>query len=392
VRASLLARLSPLRGRGPDWRSPRAIDADVEEELRFHLDEATAEGVRAGLSREAARAAAFERFGDLASIKEQCVAIRTEGGATVIKALIGLVVGLTAVAMVLLVRLNTAQAARAEAVEARAMALEQTARAEALARELAEKAQAAENPSNARDASTWLARFRVEPDSWRLSWAVSQELVAALSADDAAAVMLEVFPQLSVPQREQALKPFVFHGGHPRALDVLDLAFRDPAASVRERARSYLREYAFVMFKDGDPRYDQWRAATRALALREVLTRGLIELVARLRAAQGGQLLRELHELHDVRFSVACAEGMDPSAILASAGLRDFVEGLVHVRTFEFEGEQVLEIDGAIRPELLDEHAASVSAHFAQLGLAPTILSNWLSEPCDGANGVPRDR
>ncbi len=323
MRTSLLARLSPFGGRGPDWRSPRAIDADVEEELRFHIEEATAEGMREGLSREAARAAALARFGNLEAIREQCVAIRTQGGAAMIKALIGLVVGLFAVAVVLLVRLNTAQAARAQALEAHALALAQTARAEARARELAEKAQAAESASNERDASTWLARFRVEPDNWRLAWAVSQELVAALSADEAAAVMLEVFPQLSVPQREQALKPFVLHGGHPRALDVLDLAFRDPAASVRERARSYLREYAFVMFEDGDPRYDVWRDATAEASLVDVIERGLLDLGRRLRALDTEALARELVELEGLNFGAAQKEGVDVAALLRSAGLAD---------------------------------------------------------------------
>jgi hypothetical protein len=317
----MASRLAWLGGRGPDWRSARAVDADVEEELRFHLDEATAAGVREGLSREAARAAALARFGDVTAIREQCVAIRTQGGAAVIKALIGVVVGLSLVAAVLFVRLSSEQAAHARAQEAHAIAREHAARAEALARELADKARVAESAASGREASTWLARFRVEPDSWRMGWAVSQELVAALSADEAWAVMQEVFPQLSAPQREQVLKPFVFHGGHPRALDMLDLAFRDPSAGVRERARGYLREYAFTMFEDGDPRYASWRAASAGATLAELFERGLLALGERLRALDTDALARELVKLEGLEFEAARKSGADVAALLRSAGL-----------------------------------------------------------------------
>ena len=47
-------------------RSPRQIDADVDEELRFHIETRTDELVaRDGLSREAARAEALREFGDV---------------------------------------------------------------------------------------------------------------------------------------------------------------------------------------------------------------------------------------------------------------------------------------------------------------------------------------
>lgn len=47
------------------WRSRRQIGADVDEELRFHLDMRVEELVRSGLSATAARAEAEREFGDL---------------------------------------------------------------------------------------------------------------------------------------------------------------------------------------------------------------------------------------------------------------------------------------------------------------------------------------
>ena len=50
------------------WRSD--LKADVAEEIRFHLDSATTEYEAAGMSREAARAEATRRFGDVRTISD----------------------------------------------------------------------------------------------------------------------------------------------------------------------------------------------------------------------------------------------------------------------------------------------------------------------------------
>ena len=47
------------------WRSSRQINADVDEEMRFHLDTRTEELVRRGVSPDAARAQAIHEFGDM---------------------------------------------------------------------------------------------------------------------------------------------------------------------------------------------------------------------------------------------------------------------------------------------------------------------------------------
>ncbi|AKJ07005.1 putative permease [Archangium gephyra] len=57
---------------------PRAVEQDVDEELRFHLEMRAAAHEREGLSPTEARAAAEREFGDVASVREECVRIGHE--------------------------------------------------------------------------------------------------------------------------------------------------------------------------------------------------------------------------------------------------------------------------------------------------------------------------
>ena len=54
-----------LRFRGPD------VDADVDDELQFHIEERARRYEQAGLDPEAARRAALARFGDLEGIEHE---------------------------------------------------------------------------------------------------------------------------------------------------------------------------------------------------------------------------------------------------------------------------------------------------------------------------------
>lgn len=333
--------LAWLRQRGPDWRPRRRIESDVAEELRFHLDEATDEGVRQGLSREAARAAALERFGDVDAIAERCVAVRQEGGAAMLKYLfVGLVVVLAVSALFIVRAQRAALAARDAAVRAESDLLH----AMAAEREATERArQALERVASAAagdDPATWLARFRADPGNWRLGGAVAEELVAALEPAAAWRVMSEVFPLLSVEQRKQALKPFVFHGGHAHALDLLDLAWRDPDADVRRRVRSYLREYVFCALADGDERYAAWRASSAGLPDGDLFRIGLREMVERLASRSDAELRAELRELEQLDFQPARKAGVDVAHVLVSAGFEgllarvEALDGVAHARAF----------------------------------------------------------
>ena len=53
------------------WRRP-AVKREIDEELRFHLEQCTADGISAGLSPEEAAIEARKRFGNVQSIREDC--------------------------------------------------------------------------------------------------------------------------------------------------------------------------------------------------------------------------------------------------------------------------------------------------------------------------------
>lgn len=66
---AILTRLSMHLGR-------RTTEAEVEEELRFHVELLTRDFMRQGMSRQEAVVATVKRFGDVGSVKRECVVIR----------------------------------------------------------------------------------------------------------------------------------------------------------------------------------------------------------------------------------------------------------------------------------------------------------------------------
>jgi len=52
-------------------------ESEVEDELRFHLEERVARNVASGMSPEAARRAALTRFGDVAGVRDECAKLLT---------------------------------------------------------------------------------------------------------------------------------------------------------------------------------------------------------------------------------------------------------------------------------------------------------------------------
>lgn len=65
----MLTRLSKPLGR-------RATESEVEEELRFHIELLTRDYMRQGMSRQEAADASLKRFGDIGSVRKECVEIR----------------------------------------------------------------------------------------------------------------------------------------------------------------------------------------------------------------------------------------------------------------------------------------------------------------------------
>ena len=54
----------------------RAVKREIDEELRFHIEQRMAENVAAGLSPEEAAREARKRFGNLQSVREECRDVR----------------------------------------------------------------------------------------------------------------------------------------------------------------------------------------------------------------------------------------------------------------------------------------------------------------------------
>lgn len=57
------------------WRTRRALECDVSEELRDHIEQRAAQLVASGMSPDEALAEAHRRFGNYASVAEECVTV-----------------------------------------------------------------------------------------------------------------------------------------------------------------------------------------------------------------------------------------------------------------------------------------------------------------------------
>jgi len=179
----------------------------------------------------------------------------------------------------------------------------------------------------------WLARFNEAPEDWRHGWSVAQE-IAKLPPDRALAIMTAVWPHLSVPVREQALKPFVFGSGHVHALKLLDLAAKDASLSVQGRAFTYLKAYAFQDFANDYEGYLAWAQTYRDMPLADALTQNARRFVADLRALPPAELAERIRTLENLDLDTGDPLGVDLAAVMREAG------GLEAISTC-LEGEDV---------------------------------------------------
>jgi hypothetical protein len=174
----------------------------------------------------------------------------------------------------------------------------------------------------------WLERFR-EADGWREGLALGYE-IAKLPPDDALAVMRHIYRSIpSIEHRQQILKPFVFHGGHVHAIEVLHLAATDPELAVQGWAFGYLRDWAFQDFSDDYEGYLAWRDRFGGVPLPELLERNAQELVQRLGALQGEELMAELRALEDLDLGKGDAAEIDLARVARDAGLLEVVRALI---------------------------------------------------------------
>ncbi|QDU66394.1 RNA polymerase sigma factor [Engelhardtia mirabilis] len=190
-------------------------------------------------------------------------------------------------------------------------------------------------------ADQWLARFTAA-EGWRQIVPLGDR-VAALPDSEALALMRAIYHRLpSVDHRQQVLKSFVFHGGEPYALEILDLAANDPSLAVQGWAWDYLQAYAFVDFSLDPGRYPSWRERTAGRPLADVLREGIDELVTRLSALSPDVLAQELDRVDEPDPRIGAAAGIDLPAALREAGLQDLLARSLH-------GDDPERIDLALR-------------------------------------------
>ncbi len=339
---TVLERLG-IFARAPDSRPRAAITADIDAELAFHLDESARELEEAGLAPDAARAEARRRFGDTEQVRRECA--RTQMGERfMVQRLHFLLTGLL-IAVVGFLWLGTRRA-QVEIEAHRSANQELMNRLAAEAGRLAAMSSALSLEPGARpalgaghyqapDGSTmdlasaaerWRERFG-QSDAWRHGLRIADQLVI-LPESQGVEILAACWPALVVAHREQALKPFVFHGGHPFALEALDLGLRDEAASVRERALGYLMTYAWRDLSVGDGAADAWMAEWREKPLAEVVganarrwVRELGDLVASYDLVPADLMERQLAIVDKVRIETLDTLGVDLARSLREAGV-----------------------------------------------------------------------
>lgn len=342
-----------LSWRAPDPRSSREVDGDIEEELRFHLAERERENRAAGMSAEEARADAERRFGDFERIRGECR--RVQLGERIVLQRLNFVLLLVLAGGVVFFAWRS-YAAQSESRDQLERVHAEVARLNAaLAERRAEESAGAKSGVGDRDAANgsrrpssgpegaerasfdellvqkagavfdlragppeeetademWIHRFNEQRDDWRHGLAVAERLADECSCDRAVEVLDAIYGTLSVPHREQLFKPFVFHGGKPCALRVLHLGATDPAPSVRARAYTYLRDYAFRDFGEDYEGYLAWYREWGPRGLREVFDGNAVEFLERLRAASGAELERYVRRWRALDFRAAEAAGAD---------------------------------------------------------------------------------
>jgi RNA polymerase sigma-70 factor (ECF subfamily) len=197
---------------------------------------------------------------------------------------------------------------------------------EASSRRRVETSASTERTHDAEDAVRyWLARFNEKPDDWRHGLAVAGE-IAKLPPDEALRIMTAVWPDLRVPVKEQAMKPFVFNGGHVHALRVLHLAATDSSLSVQGRAFTYLKDYAFRDFATDYAGYLTWAATYTDMAVGRVLAENAHRFVSDLLSRSAGDIAEAMQSIRRLNLETGTHAGVDLADEMRRSGALRLVE------------------------------------------------------------------
>lgn len=351
--AAFLERLG-IFARSPDARPLAEIAADIDAELEFHVEESARALEQAGLAPELARAEALKRFGDYGRIRRECA--RTCMGERIMLQRIQLVltaVLVLAVGALLWSNRQSDVAARAALDAERQRTAALLARVEerlSIPRLVSDVALLPPTPSDpvkpvapgnylgsdGREmdfdsaAESWEQAFYEQNTAWRHGLKIAERL-SALPGAQGAEILARIWPSLSVVHREQAMKPFVFDGGHPNALEVLQLGFEDDQTSVKERAVLYLHTYAWKNLWSVEATSSAWFAEFRdrpvAEVLRENARRWAGEVRTLRRTYESAFDRQDMFDLlvvvDQIRPETFAKAGVDLPGILREAGLAE---------------------------------------------------------------------
>lgn len=336
--------------RAPDARPVNEIRADIDAELAFHVEEATREEIARGRDPEQAHAEALRRFGDVERVRRECAWTQLGERIVMQRVQVLLTAVLIAAVGLLLWSNRTARAALEverqthatllARIETRLDALAPTANAVAVTpspvsgpgRARVDSAAGHLNPEGVavtfeEAVLAWHAEFAARGTTWRRGLELVGRL-AALPGSQGVEILARVYPALHTEVREQVAKPFVFDGGRPDVLEVLELGVRDPEPSVRERAFQYLRRYAFVDLGFGESAAESWFAAWRDRPVDEVLRENAARWARALGAAitttedlSSASLSDELEIVDAVDLAALEKNGIRLGEILRTAGV-----------------------------------------------------------------------
>ena len=329
-----------LFARAPDLREPAAIEADIAEELEFHLSERARAFEHEGHAPKAARALAEQSFGPRAPIERQCR--RIQMGERIMLQRINLV--LVLVLLAALVSLGWRFSASQRELRAAVDSLSQ-----ALVKQPASASTMTTPPSEStvdKIQREWHERAQALGDAA----ADLGEQIAVLDIDVAMEVVLDIYSLIHAPAaRRKLLEPFVRGAGHVYAIAILDTAARDPDLELRTWALRQVESYALRDFVAEPLAYPEWREAVQGRPLREILSESAQAFRTRVTTSRGNDLLREVALFERLRFEPAGARGID---------LRDEISG--HIEGDSLVGHMMQRqafggaYDDSIKPKIQD--------------------------------------
>ena len=215
------------------WKRPAELRDEIDQEIRFHLEERATELEAKGLPGEAARIKAEELFGDVDRMALDCFTIQM-GERIMLQRIQWGLIGVLGLGLLFMgwSRAATIQKSRTAMNQLHA----QTAELEDRLREsegraaeqridtpptAAQKVAEAETPEQV--TARYRARFLESPDFWRHGLKTVKDLLEELSAEEAVRVLREVWPDLSDAHKQQTLKAIALEYGHPGMLPILHL-------------------------------------------------------------------------------------------------------------------------------------------------------------------------